>query len=357
MAFTIGDRIKLTIFGQSHAPSIGGVIDGLPAGETIDLDAATAFLARRSPGKSPLATARKETDVPRVIAGLADGKTCGAPLAFFIENHDTRSKDYDLFRAQPRPSHADFPAILKYGDAHDIRGGGFFSARLTAALCFAGAIALQILARRGIVIGAHIARAAGIADTPFDPVNLTKEDFSSLNDFPVIDKIQGEKMQKAIISAKKDGDSVGGVVECGIIGLPAGLGEPIFDSMESQLARMLFAIPAVKGVEFGTGFAIADMMGSAANDVYTEPQGDSLRTLTNNNGGILGGLSTGMPLIFRAAFKPTPSIARKQNTWNTHSGKQETLVIPGRHDPCVVLRAVPCVKAAAGIVVLSCSTV
>ncbi|MDR3344847.1 MAG: chorismate synthase [Oscillospiraceae bacterium] len=354
MSFSVGERVKLTLFGQSHAPFVGGVLDGLPADEPVDLQLAQAFLNRRSPGKTPLSTARSEPDVPQILAGLLDGKTCGAPLAFAIPNADTRSGDYDKFRAQPRPSHADFPALLKYGDAHDIRGGGFFSARLTAPLCFAGAIALQILARRGVIIAAHIARIAGINDTPFDAVNLTEQTLKapSRREFPVNDPAKGTAMQEAILAAKADGDSVGGVIECAASGLSAGLGEPLFDSLEGTIARLVFAIPAVKGIEFGAGFAISDMRGSKANDPYIAPEGNALRSSRNNNGGILGGLSTGMPLVFRAAFKPTPSIAKAQETWNTVSAQTEALVIPGRHDPCVVPRAVPCVEAAAALALL-----
>jgi len=354
MSFTIGNRFKLTIFGQSHTPAIGGVIDGLPAGEALNLNEAQAFLGRRGPGKSPLATARKEADIPQIFSGLIDGKTCGAPLAFVIPNADIRSGDYSKFLDQPRPSHADFPALMKYGDAHDIRGGGLFSARLTATLCFAGAIALQILAKRGVTVAAHITQIAGIDDDKFDMVSLDADMLKalSLRDFPVLNPSKGKAMQEAILAAKSDGDSIGGVIECAVLGLPAGLGQPIFDGLEGIISRMVFAIPAVKGIEFGAGFAIAGMRGSEANDPYTASNGDSLCTASNNNGGILGGLSTGMPLIFRAAFKPTPSIAKAQETWNNVTKQVEALKIPGRHDPCVVPRAVPCVEAAAAIAVL-----
>ncbi|MDR1805277.1 MAG: chorismate synthase [Clostridium sp.] len=354
MSFTVGEKIKLSIFGQSHAPAIGGVIDGLPSGESLDIAAIERFLARRSPGGSPLATARRESDVPEVLAGLTDGKTCGAPLAFVIRNADVRSNDYGQFHNIPRPSHSDFPAIIKYGEAHDIRGGGFFSARLTAALCFAGAAALQLLERRGIRVGAHIAELAGVKDSRFDAVNLTESELllPSSRVFPVLDEAAGEKMQAAILEAKREGDSVGGVVECAAIGLPAGLGEPLFSGAESKIAQLIFAIPAVKGLEFGEGFGISALRGSQANDRYCEPQGAALRCESNNNGGILGGLTTGMPLVLRAAFKPTPSIAREQLTWSRSSKRQEPLVIPGRHDPCVVPRAVPCVEAALALALL-----
>jgi len=354
MSFTAGNHIRLTLFGQSHAPAVGGVIDGLPAGEPLDMEAAQAFLDRRGPGRSPLATARNEPDIPQILAGLSGGKTCGAPLAFIIPNTDTRPGDYDKLRAQPRPSHADFPALVKYGGAHDLKGGGFFSARMTAPLCFAGAVVLQILARRGVTVGAHIARTAGIDDKAFDPVNLSLDELKapSQRDFPVNDPAKGEAMRRAILKAKAEGDSVGGVVECAVLGLPAGIGEPLFDGLEGMIARLVFAVPAVKGIAFGAGFGIADMRGSEANDPYTAPEGSSLRCTRNNNGGILGGLSTGMPLIFRAAFKPTPSIAKAQESWNTQTGRTEPLTVPGRHDPCVVPRAVPCVEAAAALAVL-----
>ncbi|MDR1410247.1 MAG: chorismate synthase [Oscillospiraceae bacterium] len=354
MSFSVGEHLKLTLFGQSHAPAVGGIIDGLPAGELIDLNGAQSFLDRRSPGKSPLSTARKEFDISQILSGLTDGKTCGAPLAFVISNGDTRPGDYDKFRVQPRPSHADFPALLKYGDAHDMRGGGFFSARLTAPLCFAGAVAMQILARRGVTVGAHIAAIAGVDDDHFDLVNLTKEqaETPSQHDFPVINPTQGNAMKSAILTAKTDGDSVGGVIECAVLGLPTGIGSPIFDGLESAIAKLVLSIPAVKGIEFGAGFTIAGMRGSEANDVYSAPKGNKLRSKSNHNGGILGGLSTGMPIIFRAAFKPTPSIAKAQETWNITNGQIESLVVSGRHDPCVVPRAVPCVEAAAAIAVL-----
>jgi chorismate synthase len=354
MSFTVGKNVKITVFGQSHAAAIGGVIDGLPVGELIDLEQAQVFLDRRSPGNATYATARRESDVPQVLSGLLDGKTCGAPLAFTIANSDVRSADYEKFREQPRPSHADFPAIVKYGAAHDIRGGGFFSARLTAALCFAGALALQILSRRGVSVGAHIARIAGIDDARFDPVNLTEEILKapSKRGFPVNDTANGAEMQAAIISAKADCDSVGGVVECAVLGLPAGVGDPAFNSLESTIAHIVFGIPAVKGIEFGAGFAISDMAGSVANDPYAAPDGVRLCSVRNNNGGILGGLSTGMPLIFRAAFKPTPSIGKPQETWSIAAGQTKKMIVQGRHDPCVVPRAVPCVEAAAALAVL-----
>ncbi|MDR0884298.1 MAG: chorismate synthase [Oscillospiraceae bacterium] len=354
MSFTIGQSVQCTLFGQSHAANIGGVLDGLPAGERIDLDAAQAFLRRRAPGTSPLSTARREADVPQILSGLVDGHTVGAPLAFCIANADARSADYALFRTQPRPAHADYPAHAKFGDAHDIRGGGFFSARLTAALCFAGAVAIQILARRGVQVGAHIAAIAGMVDAPYDPVQLTADALACAGqrDFPVNDPAQGATMQEAILAAKRAGDSVGGVVECAVLGLPAGVGAPIFDSLESLIAHAAFAIPALKGIEFGAGFALADMRGSQANDPYISETDGLLRTKTNHNGGILGGLSTGMPLVFRAAFKPTPSIAAAQQTWNSAEGQVTQLQIPGRHDPCVVPRAVPCVEAAAALAIL-----
>jgi chorismate synthase len=351
MSFTAGNRFKLTLFGQSHAPAVGGVLDGLPAGEELDIDKALTFLRRRSPGASALSSTRKEADIPQVLSGLFDGKTCGAPLAFLIPNTDVRPGDYETFRSQPRPSHADFPALIKYGEAHDIRGGGFFSARLTAALCFAGALAMQMLKRRGITIGAHIARIAGIDDAAFDPVKLTAEDMQGIlkSDFPVIDQQKGAAMKSAVLSAKDEGDSVGGVIECAALGLPAGLGEPVFGGLENMISRFIFAVPAVKGIEFGAGFGIADMKGSQANDPYTAP--DCISS-GNNSGGILGGLSTGMPLIFRAAFKPAPSIPKAQKTWNRVTGQAEELIIQGRHDPCVVPRAVPCVEAAAAAALL-----
>lgn len=350
MSSVFHGAITVSIFGQSHAPGIGVVVDGLPAGEKIDLDELQAFLTRRAPGTGSWSTPRKEADAPEILSGLADGVTCGAPLAAVIRNTNTRSKDYSNLRDIPRPGHADFTAQMKYGGWQDVAGGGHFSGRLTAPLCIAGGICKQILARRGITVGAHIAGIGGIPDTTYDPVNVTAEDLllTSKKRFPVLDDAAGEKMQAAIDQARSELDSLGGLIECGVIGLPVGLGDPMLDGMENRIARLVFAIPAVKGVEFGAGFAAASLRGSENNDGYTVSSG-RVCTLTNHSGGICGGLTTGMPVVFRAAFKPTPSIAHEQRSVSLPELADTTLTVTGRHDPCVVTRAAPAVEAAAAL--------
>lgn len=348
MGNSFGNSLKLTIFGQSHAPAIGMSMEGFPVGFSVDMAALEAFLARRAPGQGAHTTARREADKPEFLSGLVNGRTCDAPLAAIIRNTDTRPQDYAALSDVPRPSHADFPAQVKYGEARDASGGGKFSGRLTAPLCIAGGLCLQWLAAQGIQIGAHILQIGGAHDTPFDPVA------------PQLPVPQGtlatlapdaaEAMLREIDAARADGDSVGGVIECAVTGLPAGLGEPMFGGLENRLAQMLFAIPAVKGVEFGSGFACAAMRGSAHNDPFFEENG-RIQTRTNHAGGILGGISTGMPLIFRIAVKPTPSIARAQESVH-YGGGNAVLEIHGRHDPCIVPRAVPCVEAAAAVVLL-----
>lgn len=354
MAASIGNQLKITLFGQSHSKGMGVVIDGLPAGETIDLVRVQAFLERRAPGRDATATARKETDKAEILSGLVEGVTCGAPLCAVITNTDTRSRDYEELRAKPRPGHADYTAWVKSGMAHDIRGGGQFSGRLTAPLCFAGAVALQLLEKRGITVGAHIASVADIRDTAFDPVSTTPELLKevSAKHLAVISDSKGTAMREAILEAKAQGDSVGGVVECCVLGLPAGLGEAFFGSIESRLAAMLFSIPAVKGVDFGTGFGVAQLLGSQNNDAFTYDQTGRIITKTNNHGGILGGITTGMPLLLQAAFKPTPSIATEQQTVDLQQHKNTTLVVTGRHDPCIMPRAVPVVEAAVAVTLL-----
>ena len=342
-----GGALTLSIFGQSHAPAIGVSIDGLPAGFPIDFDALARFLARRAPGGSPLSTPRKEADVPEFLSGLAAGRTCGAPLAAIIRNTNTRSQDYDALRAIPRPGHADYTAQVKYGGYQDVAGGGHFSGRLTAPLCIAGGVCLQMLAARGVRIAARIVSIADVTDeSPFG-------DFDVLHarSFPVSDLQAGAQMQEAILVAKSAGDSVGGVIECMITGTPAGLGEPMFGGMENRLSQLLFAIPAVKGVEFGAGFGAAKLRGSENNDPFIVDS-SKLVTTTNHAGGILGGITTGMPIVLRAAFKPTPSIALTQKSVDLRTMEQTDLRVQGRHDPCIVPRAVPCVEAAAAIAVL-----
>ncbi len=352
MSSSFGKNIKVTIFGQSHSEAIGVVIDGLPAGESISFADVEHFLERRAPGKNAYSTSRREPDVPRVLSGLAGGKTCGAPLCAVIENTDVKSSDYAPFADTPRPSHADYPAYVKYKGFADARGGGHFSGRLTAPLCFAGAVCLQLLSRRGISVGAHISRLAGIDDRMFDPLNPTAE-LADLRqrEFPVIDENTGQKMVESIIAAKNEGDSVGGIIECCALGLPVGVGDPMFFGLENALSLAIFGIPAVRGIEFGTGFAAADMRGSEHNDPYCIEDGN-VKTTANNSGGVIGGITNGMPLLFRVAIKPTASIGMEQDTISLSSMQEVKLSIKGRHDPCIVPRAVPCVEAACAVVLL-----
>lgn len=353
MPSVFGENIKVSIFGQSHSEAIGVVVDGLPAGFEVDMDALNAFLARRAPGQGKFTTARKESDLPEFVSGIVDGVTCGAPLCALIRNKDTRSGDYADLRDHPRPSHADYPAYVKFGAAHDIRGGGHFSGRLTAPLCVAGGIALQMLAGRGVRVGAHLCSVGDVQDERFDPVSVGERDFERIaaNGFPVLDEMAGARMFDAIERARMDADSIGGTIECAATGLPAGLGDALFGGLEGRLSQALFGIPAVKGVEFGSGFDGARMRGSENNDPFVMQEG-SVRTLTNNAGGILGGIATGMPLIMRVAIKPTPSIGRAQRSVSLSEGKPYELTICGRHDPCIAPRAVPVVEAAVALVLL-----
>lgn len=348
MSSTFGNALKITIFGQSHAPAIGVCMEGFPAGFTPDFDELNAFLARRAPGQGAYTTARREPDRPEFLAGLVRGHTCGAPVTAIIRNTDTRSGDYAAFTDVPRPSHADYPAQVKWQGAQDSAGGGHFSGRLTAPLCIAGGLCLQYLHVRGIEITAHIERIGTAQDRRFTP---TQPEPLAKAKLPVLDPDSAEAMLAQIAAAKAEGDSVGGCIECAVTGLPAGLGSPMFGGMENRLAQILFGIPAVKGVEFGSGFACAGMRGSEHNDPYFMQDG-AVRTRTNHAGGILGGLTTAMPLIFRVAIKPTPSIARPQESVSLQRGEDTVLEIHGRHDPCIVPRAVPCVEAAAAIAIL-----
>lgn len=353
MSSYLGKNLHVSIFGQSHSAAIGVTVDGLPAGEKIDLEELQAFLNRRAPGRDATATPRKEDDTPKILCGLVDDVTCGAPLCAVIENTNTRSKDYDKLKDVPRPGHADYTAQIRYGGFQDVRGGGHFSGRLTAPLCVAGGIAIQILRRRGIEIAAHIRSVGGAEDRPFDPMGEGEETLQNLENksFPVLNDAAEEDMRAVIMAAKAEGDSVGGVVECMATGLPAGLGDPMFGGMEGRLAAALFGIPAVKGVDFGAGFDAARMRGSENNDPY-EMRDGVVRAGSNHAGGILGGITTGMPLVFRMALKPTPSIAREQESVSLARGEDEKLSIVGRHDPCIVPRAVPVAEAAAAVVLL-----
>ena len=352
MSSEFGHLLKVSVFGQSHGKAIGVVVDGLPAGEAIDLEELNAFLARRKPGKSPLSTARKESDAPVFLSGLENGVTCGAPLCAVIENSDQHSSDYTELRDKPRPGHADYTAFVKWGGQADMRGGGHFSGRLTAPLCIAGGIARQILARRGVYVGAHLWSVGTERDTPF-PLRPTRELFEAVaaKPFPVLDDHAGERMQALILEARQAQDSVGGVIECAAAGMPAGLGDPMFGGVENRLASALFGIPAVKGVEFGDGFAAARAHGSENNDPFIM-EGGRVAAETNHAGGILGGITSGMPIVLRTAMKPTPSIARPQRTVSLSAGADTELVIHGRHDPCIAHRAVPVVEAVTAAVLL-----
>lgn len=353
MASTLGTRIKVTLFGQSHGPAIGVVIDGLPAGEAVDMEALQAFLRRRAPGQSPLQTGRAEGDVPRILSGIVDGVTCGAPLCAVIDNTDARPEAYAALADVLRPGHADFPARMRDGGCADLRGGGHFSGRLTAPLCVAGGIALQLLARRGITVGAHIAAIGSMQDMPFDPAAVIAADLLPIaeRNFPVRDETAGEAMRKHIAEVQATGDSIGGLITCYALGLPAGLGQPIFDGVENRVAQAVFGIPGVRGVSFGAGFDAAAMQGSEHNDAYVV-RGDAIVTETNRHGGVLGGMTTGMPLQVHVAIKPTPSIAKPQQTVRLSTHQPETLSIEGRHDACIVPRAVPCVEATVAITLL-----
>ncbi len=353
MSNTFGQKLKVTIFGESHGVAIGCVIDGLPAGISIDWDAVRQDMARRAPGSSALATPRKEKDAFEILSGYFNDHTTGTPLAMEIRNGNQHSKDYDILKDNMRPGHADYTGHVKYGGFNDYRGGGHFSGRITAPLTFAGSIARQVLSAKGIHIGAHVTRIAGIEDRRFDPLCESEETFASLRKekLPVLTKDVGEKMEEAILDAKAEGDSVGGIVECMVTGLPAGLGDPFFDSLESELSHMMFSIPAVKGIEFGDGFGLAAMKGSAANDCMHWANG-KVETTTNHNGGILGGISSGSPVIFRLAIKPTASIGKSQPTVNLAEKKDTLLTIGGRHDPCIIPRAIPVIETAAALVIL-----
>lgn len=353
MSNTFGQKLKVTIFGESHGTAIGCIIDGLPAGISIDWDAVRRDMARRAPGSSALATPRREKDAFEILSGYFNDRTTGTPLAMEIRNGDQHSKDYGILKDCMRPGHADYTGHVKYGGYNDYRGGGHFSGRITAPLTFAGSIARQVLSAKGIHIGAHVTRIAGIEDRRFDPLGESEATFASLREetLPVLTKDIGEKMEAAILAAKAEGDSVGGIVECMVTGLPVGLGDPFFDSLESQLSHMMFSIPAVKGIEFGDGFALAAMKGSAANDGMHWAEG-KVETKTNHNGGILGGISGGSPVIFRLAIKPTASIGKPQLTVNLTERKDTLLTIGGRHDPCIIPRAIPVIETAAALVIL-----
>lgn len=324
MSSIYGENIKVSIWGQSHSPAIGVTVDGLPAGIKIDVEKLHRFLGRRAPGKNKFSTARREDDKPEFLSGLKDGVTCGAPLTAVIYNSDTRPSDYEEISFKPRPSHADYSAHVKFRGFQDFYGGGHFSGRLTAPLCVAGGIFIQILEGEGVSIRCAVKSVAG--------------------------ETSEEKITAAVEAARARGDSVGGVIECVAENVPAGLGNPMFDGLENMISKAVFAIPAIKGIEFGNGFSCASLCGSENNDEFFM-DGGQIKTKTNNHGGILGGISSGMPIIFRVAVKPTPSIGLGQKTVNLKTGENTEIIVSGRHDPCIVFRALPCVEAAAAMAI------
>ncbi len=351
MSSTWGNKIKISVFGGSHTEAIGVNIEGLPAGEKIDMDEILVQMKRRAPGQDKTATARKEADEPHVLSGLLDGVLTGAPLCAVIYNTNQRSKDYSNLKIRPRPGHSDYTAYLRYNASNDIRGGGHFSGRLTAPIVFAGALIRQLLEKKGIVIGAHAASIGGAKDVPFSLTDVNAEQLNSLNReyFSVISSDAKEKMYAAVESARIKEDSVGGIIECAAVGVPAGLGDPMFGGVENLISSSVFGVPAVKGIEFGAGFSVAEMLGSENNDEFYYDENGAVKTRTNNCGGILGGITNGMPIVFRCAVKPTPSIGLEQNTVNLETHKNDKLIITGRHDPCIVPRAIPVIESAMAI--------
>lgn len=350
MSSMTGNKIKVSVFGQSHSKAIGVVIDGLPAGKKIDMEKVTAFMERRAPGKNAYSTKRRESDVPEILSGLVNGITCGAPLCMVIYNQNQNSSDYDNIRDIPRPSHADFSGALRYNGYNDVAGGGHFSGRLTAPLCFVGAVCMQLLDEMGIKIQAHILSIKNVCDDKFNPVNIGNLEISK-KEFPVINDEQGTEMKNEIEKARLQSDSVGGIIECAVTGVKAGFGDPMFDGIENQIAKNIFGIPAVKGIEFGNGFSATTLYGSENNDGFCIDNGE-IRTVTNNSGGINGGITNGMPIIFDVAIKPTPSIFKKQNSVSISEKTEKELQIEGRHDPCIVPRAVPVIEAVTAFTIL-----
>lgn len=336
MKNTIGNSFTFTLFGESHGKAIGGVLDGVPSGITVNEDFIASQMEKRK-GINSISTVRREADRVEILSGVFEGKTTGTPICFLIENADTKSKDYSATKDIARPGHADYTAEMRYGGFQDYRGGGHFSGRLTAPVVAAGALALSMLRDKGILVGTHISSCGDICDRDFDNTAVDIEALDSLS-MPVLCEKARAEMTAYIENAKSEGDSVGGILETAVTGLPAGVGEPWFDSVEGMLSHGLFSIPGVKGVEFGCGFDFARMKGSEANDEFTV-NGGEIKTVTNNNGGINGGITNGMPLVFSVAVKPTPSIYKNQNTVNFRSKENTELQINGRHDPAIIHRA------------------
>ncbi len=354
MSSTYGDKIKISVFGESHGNGIGVVIDGLPAGVKIDMDKVLVQMSRRAPGKDKTATPRKEADLPKVLSGMLGDTLTGAPLCAVIENTNTRSSDYGNLLSCPRPGHSDYTAFVKYNASNDIRGGGHFSGRITAPIVFAGAICRQILEQKGIKIAAHIKSIGNVCDDSFNPVCIDEKLIEKLNNstFALINDGAEEKMRECVEDARMNLDSTGGTIECAVTGIEAGFGEPMFEGVEGVIAKAVFGVPAIKGIEFGKGFELAKMRGSQSNDPFEYKDGKVVTT-TNNCGGILGGITNGMPILFTAAVKPTPSISQKQRTVDLQTKQNTTLEIHGRHDPCIVPRAVPVIEAVTAVAIIN----
>lgn len=348
-----GNNFKISIFGESHGKAIGINIDGIDPGFEINMDKVLFEMDRRAPGKNKLSTARKEKDLPEILSGYFEGRATGTPLCSIIRNEDTRSKDYSTLKSYMRPGHGDFTGNIKYLGFNDYRGGGHFSGRLTAPLVFAGAIAKQILEEKGIIIASHISSIKEIKDEDFNSLEVDKEYLLSLKEeeLPLNNKVLEGKIRHEILQAKYEGDSIGGTIECMVTGIKAGIGDPFFDSVESTLAHLIFSVPAVKGIEFGLGFDMTTLYGSECNDEYYYDD-DKIKTSSNNNGGILGGITNGMPITFKVAIKPTASIIKEQNTIDISKKENVKFRVEGRHDPCIVPRAIPVIEAVTAIGIL-----
>lgn len=348
-----GNNIKLSLFGESHGAAIGINIDGIPPGTILDLENIKLEMKRRAPGTNKLTTSRVEKDEFQILSGYFNGKTTGTPLCMIMKNTNTRSRDYDKTKDLMRPGHADFTGIKRYLGHNDYRGGGHFSGRMTAPICFAGAIAKQILKSKNIIVGSHIKSIGDVEDSSFDKTEIA---VSTLEDLkykktPTIREEKALQMEELILKIKNDNDSIGGVVELAVVNIDSGIGSPFFDSIESKISQIIFSIPGVKGIEFGQGFDISKMKGSQANDeLYIKDE--KIKSYTNNNGGVLGGISNGMPIVFKVALKPTPSIGKKQRTIDIKEKENTEIEIVGRHDPCIVIRALPVLEAATALAIL-----
>ena len=354
MSVYTGRKLTLSIFGQSHSDSIGVEIDGLPEGIEINEEYIQHFMNRRAPSASPFSTQRKESDKPVFVSGVSDGKTTGETVKAVIYNEDRRSKDYSSLVNTPRPGHADYTARVKFGGKEDFRGGGAFSGRMTAPLCIVGAIAKYVLSQKGITVGSHILSVSDVCDEPLDPVTVTAEALENVisKPFGVINDEKGQAMLEKISAAREDLDSLGGVVECAAVGVPAGFGGELFDGVESNIARLVFSVPAVKGFEIGAGFGASKLRGSENNDPFRYSENGEVVTETNNHGGILGGITSGMPVVIRVAIKPTPSIAKPQNTVDLETKQNTVIEIKGRHDSCIIPRALPVIESCLAIALL-----